>query len=383
MGVGQAQRRLRDLHKIVHEASDACMAEMRDGAPAIKPHEALKGVIVKDGMDHFRQHTSGYGMAPGFPPSWGEPTNMFGGSKDVLRAGMVISVEPAVFIKEERIGVRLIDNCLITRTVSRCCRALRVISLSSIRPKQPMQRSDRETAACRARIGIAVPSVNTVMEPWAQRCVPHDVSLHFSRMFIPDVISRETLIEMDRNEGMAAIRQLASTRPNAIAYGCTASSIVQGLEYDVHLRAEIEDTCKVAATTAAHAILEAVKVFGARRVSLVSPYTEAVAAAEHGYFASAGLVVVGGAHLGISDGFRLAEPDPPALFRLGVDGWDNTSEALIISCLNTRSHAVIAELEEAIGKPVITSTQATLWHALRLAGVEDRIPGYGRLLLQH
>jgi Xaa-Pro dipeptidase len=106
--------RLRDLHKIVQEASDACMAEMRDGAPAIKPHEALKGVIAKYGMDHFRQHTSGYGMAPGFPPSWGEPTNMFGGSKDVLRAGMVISVEPAVFIKEERIGVRLIDNCLIT-----------------------------------------------------------------------------------------------------------------------------------------------------------------------------------------------------------------------------------------------------------------------------
>jgi Xaa-Pro dipeptidase len=65
-------------------------------------------------MDHFRQHTSGYGMAPGFPPSWGEPTNMFGGSKDILRAGMVISVEPALFIKDERIGVRLIDNCLIT-----------------------------------------------------------------------------------------------------------------------------------------------------------------------------------------------------------------------------------------------------------------------------
>ena len=46
----------------------------------------------------------------------GEPTNMFGGSKDVLRAGMVISVEPAVFIREERIGVRLIDNCLITKS---------------------------------------------------------------------------------------------------------------------------------------------------------------------------------------------------------------------------------------------------------------------------
>ncbi|MFM9848689.1 MAG: M24 family metallopeptidase [Hyphomicrobiaceae bacterium] len=114
--LGKPAARLSDLHKLVLEASDACMAEMRDSAPAIKPHEALKGVFVKAGMDQFRQHTSGYGMAPGFPPSWGEPTNMFGGSKDVLRAGMVISVEPALFLKEERIGVRLIDNCLITAT---------------------------------------------------------------------------------------------------------------------------------------------------------------------------------------------------------------------------------------------------------------------------
>jgi Xaa-Pro aminopeptidase len=44
----------------------------------------------------------------------GRAHQLFGGSKDVLRAGMVISVEPAAFIKEERIGVRLIDNCLIT-----------------------------------------------------------------------------------------------------------------------------------------------------------------------------------------------------------------------------------------------------------------------------
>jgi Xaa-Pro aminopeptidase len=112
--LGKPAARLSDLHKLVLEASDACMAEMRDGAPAIEPHEALKGVFVRAGVDHFRQHTSGYGMAPGFPPSWGEPTNMFGGSKDVLRAGMVISVEPALFIRKERIGVRLIDNCLIT-----------------------------------------------------------------------------------------------------------------------------------------------------------------------------------------------------------------------------------------------------------------------------
>jgi maleate isomerase len=54
-----------------------------------------------------------------------------------------------------------------------------------------------------------------------------------------------------------------------------------------------------------------------------------------------------------------------------------------MTCLNTRSHTVIARLEDRLGKPVITSTQATLWHALRLAGIDDRIAGYGALLERH
>ena len=235
----------------------------------------------------------------------------------------------------------------------------------------------------RARLGIVIPSVNTVMEPWAQRTVPQGVAVHFSRMFIPDLTTPDTLIEMDRGEGMMGIRQLTSTRPHAVAYGCTASSIVQGLDYDRHLRAEIEEVCKVPSTTAAHAILQAVRAFGATKVSLVSPYTEEVDKMEHRYFSAAGLQVVGGAHLNISDGFRLAEPEPAALFRLGRDGWNDEAQALIMTCLNTRSHTVIAALEQAIGKPVITSTQATLWHALRLAGITDPIPGYGRLLTEH
>ena len=235
----------------------------------------------------------------------------------------------------------------------------------------------------RARLGIVMPSVNTVMEPWSQRTVPAGVGVFAARMFIPPATTAETLIEMDRTEGKAAIRQLSSVLPDVIAYGCTASSIVQGLEYDAHLRAEIAETYKVASTTAAHAILTAARTLGAASVSIVSPYTEQVDAAEHAYFKSAGLKVHGGACLGISDGFRLAEPEPETLFELGLKGFDARSDALIVSCLNTRSHAVIASLEQAIGKPVISSTQATLWHALRLAGIEDRIAGFGRLLEIH
>jgi maleate isomerase len=235
----------------------------------------------------------------------------------------------------------------------------------------------------RARIGIAMPSVNTVMEPFAQRAVPNGVAVYTARMFLPAETSRDTLVEMDRTEGHGAIRQLSSVFPDVIAYGCTASSIVQGLEYDAHLRAEIAGTYHVPATTAAHAILMAVQALGAASVSIVSPYTAAVDAAEHAYFSAAGLAVHGGAFLGISDGFELAAPEPETLFDLGRRGMDARADALVISCLNTRSHTVIAALEQALGKPVVTSTQATLWHALRLAGVADPIPGLGRLFAAH
>ncbi|MDR3537277.1 MAG: Xaa-Pro peptidase family protein [Acetobacteraceae bacterium] len=114
--LGPASKRLRDIHAVILEASDACLAEMRAGARAIAAHEASTRVIARAGLDQYRAHTTGYGMAPGFPPSWGESPNLFGGSNDVLRAGMVVSVEPAVFLPEEGLGVRLIDNVIVTDT---------------------------------------------------------------------------------------------------------------------------------------------------------------------------------------------------------------------------------------------------------------------------
>jgi Xaa-Pro dipeptidase len=116
--VGKPTPRMAQLYDVVREASDACRAAIRAGVRAIVPHEAAKAVIARAGMDKYRIHTSGYGLAPGFPPSWGEPLNMFGGSTDVLEAGMVVTIEPPVFIGAEKLGARNIDNVLVTETGS-------------------------------------------------------------------------------------------------------------------------------------------------------------------------------------------------------------------------------------------------------------------------
>ncbi len=233
------------------------------------------------------------------------------------------------------------------------------------------------------RLGVIVPSVNIVVEAWYPQIVPNGVSVHFARMLMPAGTSPERIIEMDRTDGKHAIDQLASCCPHAIAYGCTASSIVQGHAFDAHLREEITQIAGVPATSATNSIFAACAALGLKRVTAVSPYSAEVDAAEHRFFAEGGVETIAGAHLGISDGFRLAEPAPEAILDLALGAWDPESDGLIIACLNFRSHPIIDALEARIGKPVVTSTQATFWHALRLAGVTTPIPGYGRLLREH
>lgn len=112
--LGTPTARMRELYDVVRRASDACIAAIRADVPAVAPHEAAKRVIEDAGFGRYRIHTTGYGLAPGFPPSWGEPLHLFGGSRYTLQAGMVVSVEPPVFIHGEKLGARLIDNVLVT-----------------------------------------------------------------------------------------------------------------------------------------------------------------------------------------------------------------------------------------------------------------------------
>ena len=235
----------------------------------------------------------------------------------------------------------------------------------------------------RARIGVVVPSVNTVVEPWFSAASPPGVSVHASRMFLDNALTPEAIIRMDKDEGMRAVRQLASCRPHAIAYCCTASGIVQGLEYDRHLQHELEQVAGVPATTATQSILEALRVLGVTRVAAASPYTEAIDQAEHAFFEAAGLDVLSSACLGIKDGFELAAPTLRDIHELALRAWKPGAEALLITCLNLWSQGIIERLESELGVPVVTSTQATFWRLLRIAGIADRIPRYGRLLAEH
>ena len=85
--LGNPERRMLDIYNVVRRACDACIAAIGDGVPATVPHDAAQRVIAEAGMEAYRVHTTGYGLAPGFPPMWGEPLQMRAGSQYTLKAG--------------------------------------------------------------------------------------------------------------------------------------------------------------------------------------------------------------------------------------------------------------------------------------------------------
>jgi maleate isomerase len=237
-----------------------------------------------------------------------------------------------------------------------------------------------EPVAHPVRLGVIVPSVNTVVEPWFSRVLPSSVSVHASRMLLADDVTPAALKQMDHEEGLPAARRLASCRPHAIAYCCTASSIVQGPVYDETLGRQLQEATGIPTFTAVGAIVESLRALGARRISMASPYTDAIDHAELEYLSSVGFEVNGSANLGISDGFALAAPTGADIYELARRAWRDGSDALLISCLNMNSQLVVQQLEKELGMPVVTSTTAALWKLLRTAGVSMQIQGYGRLL---
>jgi maleate isomerase len=235
-------------------------------------------------------------------------------------------------------------------------------------------------SAC--RIGVVVPSVNTVIEDWFPSVLPANIRLAINRMLIGAAVTAESLREMD-NYGIEAARVLATARPSVVIYGCTASSLVGGRAYDLNLLKELRHVTGVPSLTTTESTIRALAHLGTSSLAVCSPYTEELGTAEVAFLEDTGHRVLGAAHLGILGGFELAAPSASEIADLVRQAWTATrgrAEAVFIGCMNLNSHLVIDALEDELGVPVVTATQASLWAALRELGQDAPITGYGRLL---
>ena len=234
----------------------------------------------------------------------------------------------------------------------------------------------------RTRIGLIIPATNSTAEPDFAMVAPSHVSIHGQRMWNINDLTVEVMEEMNADAEQAA-RYLSQAKMDFIVYGCTTGSFFKGPGYDEELIQRIEKATGVPATATAPAAVAALRAFGAKRISVASPYTQWQNDRLREYFEAVGFEVLN------------VEGDPRGAVA-GAQGHCNLSaesvvefasavcrpeaDALLCSCTAWRSMEVVAELERRTGKPVVSANQATVWEAFRRLGIDDPRPGFGSLL---
>ena len=233
----------------------------------------------------------------------------------------------------------------------------------------------------RAKIGYVLLATEQTIQDDVMKLRPEGVGIHFTRAAIPDSITSESLgAQIDLLAGCASTL-LPDGSLDVICYACTSGSLVMG-EDRVH--AELNKGApKAKATSLIRGVIRALKQIGAKKIVVATPYLDEINAKEVIYLEDAGFEVLSISGLNLekdSDMVRVT-PDFIAEFARSIDRPD--ADAVFISCGALRSLGVIQQIETALGKPVIASNQAMIWDTLRLAGIDDRIEGYGELLLRH
>lgn len=201
--------------------------------------------------------------------------------------------------------------------------------------------------------------------------------------FETEAITAETYESGAQGIGRAAAALLPHADVAVVGLSCTSMSFVLGpRRVDELFRA----ACPHAVTTdMARAVVAALRALGASRVALITPYIQDIAAKNAAMLQDSGFEVLAHKTMGLTHDSQ-TDKVSRATIRAWAEATDcDGAQAVVVGCSAFRAcePGFIDELEAALGKPVVTSTQAFLWSMLRTAGIADRIEGYGKLFAQH
>lgn len=233
--------------------------------------------------------------------------------------------------------------------------------------------------ASRAAIGLVVLASDHTLEYEFQSLLPGPgIALYVSRIEMSATITPETLRDMTGRITQNVANILPGQKLDTVGFCCTSASMAIGEEAVFGLiHKDRPDAACTTPITAAFAAFEALEV---KRIGLLTPYREDVNLLLRDYIEARGFAVPRFDAFNEEDDNVVGRISADSVYQAALDvGRDDEVEAVFVSCTNLRFVERIAELEAALGKPVISSNQALTWHALRLAGVDDKTPQFGSL----
>jgi maleate isomerase len=240
----------------------------------------------------------------------------------------------------------------------------------------------------RTRIGVLVPSTNTILEPELYAMAPRGVTCHVSRMYVPQAAigsaaEADVFIQNVRAATELAIRDILTIQPDCLVHGFTGLSFMGGMAGHKRLKEQLEARAGLRVTTGAEAVVAALRACGARNVAIVTPQPEMMDEHYRQFFAASDLPVARVHHIRCATALDIARVDEVALRRAMVDVNGDDSDAIVCVGADLASARFADEAERWLGKPVIAMSTALLWYTLRAMHITDQVWGFGFLLRDH
>ncbi len=233
------------------------------------------------------------------------------------------------------------------------------------------------------RVGFIELSTSLALSAEVPEALPAGVKPLFTRLRLPGgEVSAAALDEMVSGDRLEeAARELADGGAAVVSFACTTGSLIRGAGFDRELVARMEGASGVRASTTSTALVAALEALGARRVAVATPYVDELTELERTFLEANGFEVTGLRGLALGTDPEIGRVPYERTRELALEAAaDGEPDAVFVSCTNLPTLALLGELEQELGRPVISSNAVTIWHALLLAGAEPSVEGFGSLL---
>jgi maleate isomerase len=240
----------------------------------------------------------------------------------------------------------------------------------------------------RAKFAVLIPSTNTSVQPEFDDMRPFGVTNHISRIVIPDIPLKSDddfnrLIALIEAAQTAAVDSVMSSHPDRLVLGISAETFWNGFSASRKLRKELEEYTKLPVSMGADSCEEVLRLYGAKRLGVVTPYWPVGDKNVKRFFEEAGFEVVKMKGLSCESPVLIAHVTEQQLRDAVLEVNGPEVDAIVQVGTNLACARVAAAAELFLKKPVIAINTAIYWHALRHHGIADKVGGFGSLLEQH
>jgi maleate isomerase len=179
------------------------------------------------------------------------------------------------------------------------------------------------------------------------------------------------------------VRDVLTAKPDYMVMGMSAETFWGGADGNAAFTRRVEELSHLKVFTGAEACRAGCAQLGVRRIAVLTPYQPVADEQVERFFSDVGLDVVRVRGLRCPSATAIAEVDERELLGALRELDADDADAIVQVGTNLSMLRLADEAERWLGKPVIAVNAATLWHAMRSAGIADRLHGFGALLREH